>query len=128
MAIFVKKREVSTIRKHALRGAALSVVALAAMMPEAKAQQQATETQEVVVTGSRIKNADVAAANPITVLSTADIEQTKAASIEDIFQHTVGVDFNGGTNTSNNNGGGGASNIGMRNLGPQRTLILIDGQ
>jgi len=84
--------------------------------------------EEITVTGSRIKNSDAAAANPISVLSTADIEATKASSIEDLFQHTIGVDFNGGSQATNNNGGGGTSNIGMRNLGPQRTLILIDGQ
>jgi outer membrane receptor protein involved in Fe transport len=96
------------------------------------AQTQTAETQidvqTIEITGSRIRNADAAAANPITVLSNADIQATGAAQIEDLFQHTVGVDFNGGTNAANNNGGAGISCVGMRNLGVQRTLILLDGQ
>ena len=98
----------------------------------AQAPTQTAETQidiqTIEVTGSRIRNADAAAANPITVLSNADIQATGAAQIEDLFQHTVGVDFNGGLNTNNNNGGAGVSCVGMRNLGSQRTLILLDGQ
>ncbi len=41
----------------------------------------------------------------------------------------IGPDFgNGGVSSASNNGGIGLSVVGLRNLGPPRTLILIDGQ
>ncbi len=90
------------------------------------AQQASVETVEI--TGSRIKNADVVAPTPISVIGADDIAKTKADTIEEVLQHLIGSDFTGGLSSASNNGGVGQSQMGLRNLGPTRTLILIDGQ
>ena len=98
------------------------------------AQQAATaaaapsdDLQEIVVTGSRIKgltNAD--SASPISIVTADELALTKATNLEDALSRMTGVtQF---TTMASNNGGGGVSTVALRDLGAQRTLILIDGQ
>jgi iron complex outermembrane recepter protein len=113
-------------------------VALVALMPvlaagSAFAQtadqsaQAPTQTETIQVTGTRIKNTDAQSANPITVVSSEDITKSEAVTIEQFLRKLPDIDFTGGISQNDNNGGNGASNLGLRNLGPQRTLILVNG-
>ncbi len=88
----------------------------------------AQEAETVIVTGSRIASPDAASANPITVVSSAVFDKTKAINVEQIVRQIPSIDFTGGISANTNNNGFGASEVGMRNLGPARTLILVDGQ
>ncbi len=88
----------------------------------------ADQIEEIVVTGSRIPVTSLTSVSPLSVSSAADIEMTNAFGLEDVLQKMVGPDSTGGTTNNSNNGGVGASQIGLRNLGPSRTLVLIDGQ
>jgi iron complex outermembrane recepter protein len=90
--------------------------------------QAAPQAETIEVTGTRIKNTDAASANPITVVSSEDIQKSEAVTVEQFLRKLPDVDFTGGTSQNDNNGGNGASNLGLRNLGPQRTLILVNGQ
>jgi iron complex outermembrane receptor protein len=82
----------------------------------------------IIVTGTRIAGAtNATSSSPISVSTAAQIELTKSGSVEDILNRMVGPDSEGLT-ASNNNGGDGASNVSLRNLGAQRTLVLLDGQ
>ncbi|MEI9982208.1 MAG: TonB-dependent receptor [Aliidongia sp.] len=112
----------------------MSLIALAALgMSPALAQDApqtgdaAAPTETIQVTGTRIRNTDAQAANPITVVSSEDIAKEKSTTVEDILKKLPSVDFSGGLNAASNNGGDGASEIGLRNLGPARTLILVNG-
>ena len=88
----------------------------------------ANEVTEVVITGSHIKG-NTESASPISVATQAEIQLTKAQSVEDVLNRMTGPDFsNGGLSSSSNNGGVGLSEVGLRGLGPTRTLVLIDGQ
>ncbi len=98
---------------------AMADQATPAAAPEAKAEA-------IIVTGSRIAVSNATTANPISVTSSAEIQLTKAISVEDVLARMVGPDLNGITATSNN-GGSGESTVSLRNLGSQRTLVLIDG-
>ena len=53
---------------------------------------------------------------------------SKSSTVEQVLDRIPAVDFNGGISQSSNNGGGGLSEVSLRNLGPARTLVLIDGQ
>ena len=90
--------------------------------------QTSPQTETIEVTGSRIKNTDAQSANPITVVTSEEINKTEATTVEQFLRKLPDVDFTGGLNQNDNNGGYGASNLGLRNLGPQRTLILVNGQ
>ena len=104
-------------------------VAQAQTAPAAQGAAAASSVNEIVVTGTRIKGASNAtSASPVSVATKAQIELTKADTIEDVLTHMTGPDFTQGTSAASNNGGGGVSNVGLRNLGPDRTLILMDGQ
>jgi iron complex outermembrane receptor protein len=96
----------------------------------ALAQQSAnTAPGEVIeVTGSRIKNTDAQSANPITVVSAEDINKTETVTVEQYLRKLPDIDFTGGNSQNDVGGGDGASNLGLRNLGPERTLILVNGQ
>jgi len=111
-----------TFRAALFAGAALSVITPAAFA------QNADNTETVVVTGSRIPSTNVTSVSPLSVATSAQIQQTSAFSLEDVLTKLTGPDNTGGTAKTTNNGGAGYSNIGLRNLGPSRTLILVDGQ
>ena len=107
-------------------------VAVLALLPVIAAvpalAQSAPQTETIEVTGSRLKNSDAESANPITVVSSEDIAKMAATSVEQVLMKLPSVDFTGGITANTSNGGVGASEVSLRNLGPQRTLVLLNGQ
>jgi iron complex outermembrane receptor protein len=117
-----------TFKQHFnMRSALLLSAGLCAMAASAQAQQ-AESTETVVVTGSRIPTTNATSANPVSVATSVQIQETNAFQIEDVLTKMVGPDNTNGAAKTTNNGGEGSSNFGLRNLGPARTLVLIDGQ
>jgi len=117
-----------TFKRHFhVRSVLLLSAGLSAMAVSAQAQQAQT-TETVVVTGSRIPATNVTSASPISVATSAQIQETNAFQIEDVLTKMVGPDNTNGSAKTTNNGGQGSSNFGLRNLGPSRTLVLVDGQ
>jgi outer membrane receptor protein involved in Fe transport len=89
--------------------------------------------QEIVVTGSRIPvPANITATSPIQVVTAQDIllaGQTDAVDILNSLPQTVinsGIDF--GNNSSPLAAAGGIATADLRGLGPQRTIVLVDGR
>jgi outer membrane receptor protein involved in Fe transport len=127
----LKNRLSGTVAVLALMPVFAAVPALAQSAPQpatTQVAQSAPQTETIEVTGSRIKNSDAASANPITVVSSEEIAKTEAVTVEQFLRKLPDVDFTGGISQNDNNGGNGASNLGLRNLGPARTLILVNGQ
>jgi outer membrane receptor protein involved in Fe transport len=88
----------------------------------------APDSQEaIIVTGTRLKESDAAAMGVVTVVTAEDIAKTKAVNIEQIIGKLPVIDFTGSNDAGTASGGNGASNAGLRNLGPQRSLVLVDG-
>lgn len=98
--------------------------------PPATAADQAPErkgaTEEIVVTGSRVRRKDLTTPAPVTVISREQIQSSGIAAIGDFLQQMP--EQGGATNTNVNNGGDGQTTISLRNLGAQRTLVLVDGK
>jgi iron complex outermembrane receptor protein len=105
----------------------LAGIALAAAAAPAFAQTP-EQTETVVVTGSRIPSTNFTSVSPISVATADQIAQTSSFNLEDVLVKLTGPDNTNGSSKTTNNGGEGVSNIGLRNMGPARTLILIDGQ
>jgi iron complex outermembrane receptor protein len=89
--------------------------------------------EEIVVTGSRIPvPANITATSPIQVVTAQDIAlagQTDAVNILNSLPQTVinsGLDF--GNNSSPLAAAGGIATADLRGLGPQRTIVLVDGR
>jgi iron complex outermembrane receptor protein len=104
--------------------ASIILVIVAAGMPALAEDQPAL--QEVVVTGTRIASPGVTANSPVASVTAQEIQFEQPSSIEDLIKTlpaaAVGVDAN------INNGSGGGATIDLRALGPNRSLILVNGR
>ena len=84
--------------------------------------------EEVVITGSRIRRVDEETASPVFVLDAGAIANSGVQTLGDLVQRVPAVS-GGATNPQVNNGGGtGESNVELRGLGAQRTLVLLNGR
>jgi iron complex outermembrane receptor protein len=82
--------------------------------------------QEVVVTGSRIYIPGLKSTSPVTSISAKQIASTGATTIEDVLNTLPQVTADMGAMASN--GATGTASVNLRDLGPQRTLVLVDGK
>lgn len=118
-----------THRQRLMLAAACGLVAVAVPGMSAFAQTATTggKTEEVVVTGSRLKRSDANSDTPVTVVSAADIKRTGAQTVEQILQRLPAIG-SGGIYATTNNGGEGAACTDIRQLQYQRTLVLVNGK
>jgi iron complex outermembrane receptor protein len=117
----------------ALAACCAATPALAQQPPAAASEQ----VQEVVITGSRIAQSIAQSTQPLSVISSADIERTGLASVGDLLQQltTGGSALNAKFNSSGNFGyppdgggiGAGSAQVDLRNLDSKRTLVMVDG-
>jgi len=111
--------------------AAIKMPAFAQQNPVAAAEPDAGLT-EIVVTGSRIAAPNEVSTSPIQMVTAKEIQQGGKIDAIDLlnqlpqnFQNSV-VDF---SNTSSGlNTPGGVTTADLRGLGPQRTLVLVNGR
>lgn len=111
-----------------LCGAAISVAAA----QEAPAPAS-NALEEVVVTGSRIAAPNEVSTSPIQVISSESLRVTGRTDVSDVlnqlpqnFTNDLGQDL--GNGTSGLTAAGGVATADLRGLGPNRTLVLIDGR
>ncbi|WP_293612835.1 TonB-dependent receptor [Ponticaulis sp.] len=87
--------------------------------------------ERVVVTGSRLVRDEFSSASPLKVL---DVEESVAAGLVDTATIVQRTSVSGGVQTDNTftgfstDGGQGASNVSLRGLDPERTLIMANGR
>ncbi len=82
--------------------------------------------EEIVVTGTRIRRKDLTTPAPVTVINRDQISASSKVSIGEFLQQLP--EHGGALNTQVNNGGDGQTQINLRNLGSNRTLVLVDGK
>lgn len=129
-------RDTNPIVRQAVRLALMAgagAAALAALPGAARAQDQAAGDQAgdvdtIVVTGSRIRRVDSETASPVLSISADEIAKTGLTTMGDVLQRLPTVAGAATNPTVNNGGGTGESNIELRGLGAQRTLVLVDGR
>ncbi len=103
---------------------------MASTVPPGAVGLEPTTSDDVVVTGSRIVRNGFASPTPVTVVSVEQLQRTAPGDIPDGLNQLP--QFSG--SRSNNSVGGVASSpaggnyLSLRNLGPLRTLTLLDGQ
>ncbi len=91
---------------------------------------------EIVVTGSRIARPEFAAPNPITSFNAAAIEQSGDTNITTFLERVPALTGSrDSTQTSGGNalgvnaiGAAGLNELNLRNLGVNRTLVLVNGR
>ena len=98
--------------------------------PEARAAAKAGEdkavTEEITVTGSRIRRKDLTTPAPITVISREQIAQSGKVTIGELLQALP--EQGNAMNANVNNGGDGSTTVNLRSVGSNRTLVLMNGR
>lgn len=108
-------------------GAASSAASVTTFAQDAA--EEAKTLDRVEVTGSRIKRVDAETAQPVTVITRADIEKSGVTNVFDLLNAVTASDGSGLSNvTTQTNGSDGSQFISLRGLGSQRTLVLVDGK
>ena len=85
----------------------------------------ATTTNDVVVTGTLIRNPNLTASSPVNVVNEAEITLRQPLNAEEAIRSLPGVVP--GIGTQVNNGANGTNSVDLRGLGVQRNLVLLDG-
>ncbi|MCW5569763.1 MAG: TonB-dependent receptor plug domain-containing protein, partial [Steroidobacteraceae bacterium] len=119
----------SHVQRAVRRALVLSAVtAASASVPAlAQDQQQAADTVDtVVVTGSRIRSANLEGTTPVTQVTSQDIATQGVTRVEDLVNQLPQAFAAQNANVAN--GASGAATINLRGLGSPRTLVLIDGR
>ena len=117
------------IRQALITTASLSVAAApltAFSQDSAPAAPEATTLDRIEVTGSRIKRTDVETSQPVFTLNRDEIQAQGLTSVGDVIQNLTAQ--GSALNTTMNNGGNGETQVSLRNLGSQRTLVLVNGK
>src|SRR6185312_723923 len=85
--------------------------------------------QQVVVTGSRIKQPTLTGSAALQVVNSGELKAEGTQTIDTLLDTLPSVQGNFSlTQTSNPGGARGVANVDLRGLGPARTLTLIDGK
>ncbi len=99
--------------------------AQAAKSTVAAADEAAAGDEEIVVTGSLIKNPNLERSAPVTVTTSDQIELKQSNVAEEVLREIPGIVPNIGSAV--NNGNNGASYVDLRGLGSNRNIVLLDG-
>ncbi len=118
-----------------VQGSALTLALFSAMpamaQDAAPADEVATEADEgaIVVTGSRIRQPNLESANPIAVVTGAEIFQTGGISVGDLLNELPQLRSTfSQQNSTRFLGTRGLNLLDLRGLGTQRTLVLVNGR
>ena len=104
--------------RHSL---SLLAAAVALALPFAAQAQDATELDEVVVTGTRTDIPLQDSLVPAQVITREDIERSQARSLVDVLKGRAGVGF------SNQGGLGKLTTLNLRGTESDQVLVLVDG-
>ncbi|HYC94127.1 MAG TPA: TonB-dependent receptor, partial [Sphingomicrobium sp.] len=92
---------------------------------EAVQQEAAAEGQDIVVTGTLIRNPNLEQSTPVNVTTSDAIELKQSNVAEEVLRELPGVVPSIGSAV--NNGNGGSSFVDLRGLGSIRNIVLLDG-
>ena len=94
---------------------------------EAAEEQSPEDSSEVVVTGSRIRRSQAEGPAPITVISTEQMRKNGFATVYEALRTTTEALGNVQSDSDWGQSSVNASPLNLRNLGPGRTLLLVNG-
>ncbi|MEO7773663.1 MAG: TonB-dependent receptor [Steroidobacteraceae bacterium] len=90
----------------------------------------ATTLDRIEVTGSRIRQVDLETAQPVLMITREDIQNQGYSSVGDILENITSAGSPAISRAAPLSSGEavGGTYIDLRNLGPQRTLVLVNGK
>ena len=113
-----KYQVASAVRRALVMGALTAAGATPALAQE--------NLGEIVVTGSRIRSANLESTTPVTQVTAADVVTQGVTRIEDLVNQLPQAFA--AQNVTVANGSTGTATLNLRGLGSARTLVLVDGR
>jgi iron complex outermembrane receptor protein len=96
------------------------------------AEEEEEEDEAIIVTGSRLRRSEYNSSSPVSVITSEESTLEGLANTADILQESpaTGGAFQVNTQLTGfvTTGGPGVSTVSLRGLGPQRTLVLLNGR
>ena len=103
-----------------------------APQPTVLAAEPAASGAEIVVTGSRIRRPDFSSPNPVISIGAQQIEESGTTNLTDFLTGYPALQGSSGSDQNSGSGAGigytGLNLLNLRNLGTDRTLVLVDGR
>ena len=101
--------------------------------PQTDEEEEASQVEDVIVTGSRIPQNEFTSPSPLQVLTTERAEQRGLSDTAQLLQSSTLAAGSPQVNSTISsafvtNGGPGAATISLRGLGANRTLVLLNGR
>ncbi|MFN5723814.1 MAG: TonB-dependent receptor plug domain-containing protein, partial [Betaproteobacteria bacterium] len=118
------------LTKTPLAAAVALTLGTAGYMPVASAQQNTTaqaSDQRIELTGSRLRRTETEGALPVTVIDRAAIEATGQTSVAELMREVTFASF-GNNKPQSGSSAQALSDVDLRGLGSNRTLVLVDGR
>lgn len=123
----MNNNKLSKAVRLAIAFGAASAVTLSANV--SASEDGAEEVERIEVTGSRIKQVDIENSSPVTVISAADMSLSGEPTVADVLNNLSANSFGSWSGVSGYGSGSAASsNINLRGLGSDATLVLLDGR
>ena len=114
-------------RKYQVASAVRRALVMGALTAAGAAPALAQENLgEIVVTGSRIRSANLESTTPVTQVTAADVVTQGVTRIEDLVNQLPQAFAAQNVNVAN--GATGTATLDLRGLGSRRTLVLVDGR
>lgn len=110
--------------------AGVGILSVSSQLAFAQDEVKNEQAQKVIVTGSNIKRTELEGPSPVQVITIADIQKSGAKSVSELLEtlsanNNVGGQFRtSNTNTTTP----GAAAASLRGLGPNTTLVLLNGR
>jgi outer membrane receptor protein involved in Fe transport len=86
----------------------------------------AEKVEKLEITGTRVPSPNIESVSPIAVISADDIKIEGVRNVENLLNNLPQVFADQGGNVSN--GASGTATVNLRNLGADRTLVLVNGR
>ena len=117
--------KIQTIRERLLASTMIAGAAMVAMAAT-PAMAQEDEVESIVITGSRIPQPNLITTSPVTQVTGEDVDVAGVTRVEDLVNQLPQAFA--AQNSTVSNGATGTATVSLRNLGADRTLVLIDGR
>jgi iron complex outermembrane receptor protein len=117
----------SYFRGGSFLAVALMLGAAGSASAQSAADKDATDVEEVVVTGSFIAGTPENSALPVDVLSASDLEKQGSPTVVELVK-TITASQSSLGESNRYNGGAGTATINLRGFGAARTLTLMNGR
>ncbi len=105
---------------------AATALAQDAEPPEARGSEEPQQLEAVVVTGSRIQQTNLFSSSPVIQVEAEDLALLGTVRVEDMLRNLPQLYST--QNASQSNGATGTATLNLRNLGAERTLVLVNGR